>query len=113
MKVYLIWSAEHNAWWRPGHNGYTTSIEEAGVYEKHAAEKIIDNANIPLPKGNGFRYVHEVMIPVSMAKPPQGQLTTAEVHALLEAGQAFLKTWPNEEFIPSLESGVRKLLTKF
>ena len=29
---YLIWSHEHEAWWRPGALGYTTEITEAGRY---------------------------------------------------------------------------------
>lgn len=28
--MYLIWSYEHNAWWKPNRWGYTTNIKEAG-----------------------------------------------------------------------------------
>jgi hypothetical protein len=31
-KQVLIWSDEHNAWWRPEGHGYTTFRQHAGVY---------------------------------------------------------------------------------
>ena len=31
-KRVRIWSGEHRAWWRPGGCGYTTLIENAGIY---------------------------------------------------------------------------------
>ena len=34
---YLIWSTEHNAWWRAGCVGYATRIEEAGQYTREQA----------------------------------------------------------------------------
>jgi hypothetical protein len=30
--LVVIWSGEHKAWWRPDSSGYTTKIEDAGVY---------------------------------------------------------------------------------
>lgn len=42
---YLIWSNEHNAWWRPNGNGYTKSIEEAGRYTFERAAEICRDAN--------------------------------------------------------------------
>lgn len=36
----LIWSGQWGAWWRPNAKGYTTNIEEAGVYSlKNAYER--------------------------------------------------------------------------
>ncbi|MEO3869379.1 hypothetical protein ABGB18_11155 [Nonomuraea sp. B12E4] len=39
VKVYLVWSNEHGAWWRPNRCGYTGDLWQAGRYtEKEAAE---------------------------------------------------------------------------
>lgn len=43
--MYLIWSNEHRAWWRPQRQGYTSSIHEAGQYTRENAFKICKNAN--------------------------------------------------------------------
>jgi hypothetical protein len=43
---YLVWSNEHQAWWRGGHRGYTSSIEEAGRYERSDAEGIVAGATL-------------------------------------------------------------------
>lgn len=40
-----IWSFEHDAWWRPNSQGYTTSEAEAGLYEREEAEEIVRQAN--------------------------------------------------------------------
>ena len=42
---YLIWSFEHNAWWKPNERGYTTNIAAAGVYSLDRASEICQNAN--------------------------------------------------------------------
>jgi hypothetical protein len=44
--VYLIWSVEHDAWWRPGRQGYTHDIREAGRYT-HREAMIICASAIP------------------------------------------------------------------
>lgn len=31
---HLIWSGEHNAWYRPGAQGYTDDIAKAGVFRR-------------------------------------------------------------------------------
>jgi hypothetical protein len=41
-----IWSFEHDAWWRPNSMGYTHRKEEAGLYDRDEAEKIVRSANI-------------------------------------------------------------------
>ena len=39
---YLIWSWEHDAWWRPARRGYTEDVAEAGRYtEAEAAEETV------------------------------------------------------------------------
>lgn len=38
--MYLIWSNQHRAWWRPNSQGYTTHLLSAGRYEKAEALSI-------------------------------------------------------------------------
>jgi len=42
--VYLVWSAEHEAWWGPGGCGYVRRIAEAGRYSHEQALTICTNA---------------------------------------------------------------------
>lgn len=37
MDPYLIWSNEHNAWWRPDARGYTAFLKDAGRYTRDEA----------------------------------------------------------------------------
>ena len=60
MDEYLIWSVEHDAWWRPLWNGYTRVLAEAGHYSKHEAERIVRQANIIS--------FNEAMIPIECMK---------------------------------------------
>lgn len=43
--LYLIWSYEHKAWWRPGERGYTSRLDQAGLYPKTKAFRIVESAN--------------------------------------------------------------------
>ena len=43
--TFLIWSIEHDAWWRPGWQGYTRRLDEAGRYTREAADEILERAN--------------------------------------------------------------------
>jgi hypothetical protein len=45
---WLIWSIEHNSWWKPGGRGYTIYRELAGEYGFTEACEIVAQANIPL-----------------------------------------------------------------
>jgi hypothetical protein len=45
MEMYLIWSNEHNAWWRPNRKSYTVDIEKAGRYSIDEAITICNEAN--------------------------------------------------------------------
>ena len=38
-RIWLVYSREHEAWWRPASDGYTTSIAEAGRYTKAEAAR--------------------------------------------------------------------------
>jgi hypothetical protein len=58
MSAYLIWSIEHNAWWRGNWEGYTTKLGEAGIYSEADSQKVLTRANYPPPR------VHECRIPV-------------------------------------------------
>lgn len=46
--LWLIWSIEHDAWWRPSHRGYTPLRKEAGLYEYEEALQIVKGANITM-----------------------------------------------------------------
>lgn len=35
--MYLIWSNEHRAWWRPNGRGYTSDLAAAGRYSREDA----------------------------------------------------------------------------
>lgn len=54
-ELFLIWSIEHNAWWRHEENGYTSSHEFAGRYSKSEAYRISARCNygrldeVPVP----------------------------------------------------------------
>lgn len=43
MKV-LIWSNEHESWWRPNSQGYSPNISRAGLYEREEAESIVKSS---------------------------------------------------------------------
>lgn len=44
--TYLIWSYEHDAWWKPGRWGYTRVLGDAGQYAGVEAQQIVADANI-------------------------------------------------------------------
>lgn len=43
---YLVWSNEHQMWWRDSRSGYTPYIEEAGRYTEDEAHRIVDDATV-------------------------------------------------------------------
>jgi hypothetical protein len=43
--LYLIWSNEHSAWWKPSSAGYTNDIDAAGRYSRVEALRICQNAS--------------------------------------------------------------------
>src|SRR5438093_9450187 len=44
-RTFVIWSIEHNAWWRPAWCGYTESLDEAGRYAEREANEILERTN--------------------------------------------------------------------
>lgn len=44
-RPWLIYSREHNAWWKPNECGYTATIDEAGRYRTEDADRIVAHAN--------------------------------------------------------------------
>jgi len=58
---YLVWSIEHDAWWRPAHQGYTRDVRVAGRYSADDAYDIVKNANVVS--------FEECMIPVECIEP--------------------------------------------
>ena len=43
--LWLVWSYEHDAWWRPNACGYTPHLYEAGLYSEEKALEIEREAN--------------------------------------------------------------------
>ena len=41
---YLVFSVEHQRWWRPGACGYTAKLSEAGRYTRESALRICASA---------------------------------------------------------------------
>ena len=41
---YVIWSIEHQAWWRWNSLGYTAHLHEAGLYHETESYQIVDRA---------------------------------------------------------------------
>lgn len=62
MEGYLIWSIEHNAWWKSSSRGYTRDIGMAGFYQPEEAEKICRDANRSMSTPP-----MEAMVPVSVS----------------------------------------------
>lgn len=46
IRDWLIWSLEHEAWWKPGKSGYTRNVLEAGRYTQLEAIEICHEANL-------------------------------------------------------------------
>lgn len=55
---WYIWSMEHNAFWAPNRNGYTTRRDSAGTYSYEEATEIVRNGNY----GTDINHPYEAMI---------------------------------------------------
>jgi hypothetical protein len=49
---YIIWSNEHQAWWRPKSRGYTRWIEDAGRYDAKEAKAICNSGDMDTEQGS-------------------------------------------------------------
>lgn len=78
--MFLIWSHEHAAWWKPARWGYTHDPRIAGHYTQAAAEQICENASYRWLRG---------------WKPPYGDLP-AEV-MVPSPGAAAIDSMPFDE----------------
>lgn len=61
-KEWLVWSNEHNAFWRPDCSGYTRHYSSAGRYTIENAIRICANARSPIKDGER---PNETMIHIS------------------------------------------------
>lgn len=55
-----IWSYEHDAYWRANSMGYTRHKDEAGLYDRDEAERIVKEANRGLPSDKPNETVEEL-----------------------------------------------------
>lgn len=86
---YLIWSHEHDQWWRPNREGYTPRIEEAGRYTfDEVAEVVVPH----IPPGE------EVAVDERVA-PRWGEAVAAKLEAATSVDNALdvLKTIENDD----------------
>jgi hypothetical protein len=63
-KLWLVWSLEHNGWWRENSKGYCSDIKAAGRYSFEEASKIVVGANYAA-------YVHGKKINEAMCPAPE------------------------------------------
>lgn len=61
-KDYLVWSNEHDGWWKSGGWGYATGLADAGLFTREEALLICRNA---LPTAGHLGRISE--IPVRLA----------------------------------------------
>jgi hypothetical protein len=59
--LWVVWSFEHDGWWRPGGWGYTPLLKEAGRYTEAEARTIEANAN------QHHKIRQEIALPLSEA----------------------------------------------
>ena len=52
-KKWLIWSIEHNGWWKANSSGYTRLVINAGRYNYEAALQIVTGANYAIYNRQG------------------------------------------------------------
>lgn len=88
---WLIWSNEHESFWRPNHRGYTYHASAAGRYSFEEAFKICNGANFP---SDEFGYPTD----------PENQRTTSGRHLPLHEVMC-----PSPELIQKLRSAAKAL----
>jgi hypothetical protein len=70
-QLYVIWSEEHGAWWRPKASGYTHFLRQAGRYTQAQVEVVVEEANRIIDPESGFdreRTFNEIAIPDPLQK---------------------------------------------
>jgi len=55
----LIWSFQHDAWWRVAGHGYTRNREEAGAFDRGHAQTICEVANLLCDEGEPNEEIRE------------------------------------------------------
>ena len=76
MRNYMIWSFEHDAWWKPMSLGYTKDPRQAGQYDPDKALDIVHRSN----RGYSRRptVVNECMIPAVCVLPELADVEKTE-----------------------------------
>ena len=69
--MFVIWSIEHEMWWKAGRCGYTRDLSLAGRYGEHEALQILRSANIVK--------VNEAMVPEACVQLDAGRLALNSV----------------------------------
>jgi hypothetical protein len=73
MKDWVVWSFEHDGWWRLGSGGYTRLLAEAGRYTEAEAREIEQAANITGVVNEKALPLVEAELPGELARPmPRG-----------------------------------------
>jgi hypothetical protein len=106
LQSYLIFSWEHNAFWRPNECGYTRFIERAGRYTKGRAEAICKGASY----GEGRRFGTETDltdVPPNEICFPAPEAFTKVVDELEAAGGIF-RAYEALHLEKGTEEGARK-----
>ena len=61
---FIVWSNEHQQWWRSGHAGYTSNPLAAGIYSREEAERICIDAGF----SSRSMAPNEIMVPADDAR---------------------------------------------
>lgn len=97
---WLVWSHEHNAFWRPNRQGYTQFIERAGRYTRAEAEGICraacPRANSTLPITDFGTVPPEICFPAPEAADRLATLTSEPSEAQIAALDALIEKGPPE-----------------
>jgi len=103
--VYVIWSYEHQAWWRPDMKGYTLDLNNAGRYTMAEACEILNGAN-------GGERPNECAIPVAQLIRDIDPSEVEETEfggtgpAKVYLGDSVYAAWDGEYVILTTENGM-------
>ena len=70
---YVIWSFEHEAWWRPDRRGYTPDLKQAGRYTQADADAIVADANVVSVNEWAIRYADALRNEANTRKRDRGE----------------------------------------